>query len=40
MHLDPFELPRPTTVEETVGPARDLAGRFEYLSGGTDLLPN
>ena len=40
MHLDPFELHRPTTVEETVGLARDLAGRFDYLAGGTDLLPN
>ena len=40
MHLDPFELHRPTTVEETVGLARDLEGRFDYLAGGTDLLPN
>ncbi len=40
MHLDPFELHRPSTVEETVGLARELAGRFDYLAGGTDLLPN
>jgi 4-hydroxybenzoyl-CoA reductase subunit beta len=40
MHLDPFELHRPTTVDETVRLARDLAGRFDYLAGGTDLLPN
>ena len=40
MHLDPFELHRPTSVEETVRLAGDLAGRFDYLAGGTDLLPN
>ncbi len=40
MHLDPFELHRPTTVEETVRLAGELAGRFDYLAGGTDLLPN
>ncbi len=40
MHLDPFELHRPTSVDEVVGLARDLAGRFDYLAGGTDLLPN
>lgn len=40
MHLEPFELHRPSTVDETLGLARDLAGRFDYLAGGTDLLPN
>jgi 4-hydroxybenzoyl-CoA reductase subunit beta len=40
VHLDPFELHRPATVDETVALARDLAGRFDYLAGGTDLLPN
>ncbi len=40
MHLDPFELHRPATVEETVALARELAGRFDYLAGGTDLLAN
>ena len=40
MHLDPFELHRPTTVDETIRLARELAGRFDYLAGGTDLLPN
>ena len=40
MHLDPFELHRPTSVDETVRLAGKLAGRFDYLAGGTDLLPN
>jgi 4-hydroxybenzoyl-CoA reductase subunit beta len=40
MHLEPFELHRPTSVEETVRLAGELAGRFDYLAGGTDLLPN
>ena len=40
MHLDPFELHRPTSLEATVRLAGDLAGRFDYLAGGTDLLPN
>jgi 4-hydroxybenzoyl-CoA reductase subunit beta len=40
MHLDQFELHRPTTVAETVSLARELAGGFDYLAGGTDLLPN
>ena len=40
MHLDPFELHRPSTVEEAVGLARDLGGRSDFVAGGTDLLPN
>jgi 4-hydroxybenzoyl-CoA reductase subunit beta len=40
MHLDPFELHRPTSLEATVRLASELAGRFDYLAGGTDLLPN
>ncbi len=40
MHLDPFELHRPTSVDETVALAREHQGRFDYLAGGTDLLPN
>jgi 4-hydroxybenzoyl-CoA reductase subunit beta len=40
MHLDPFELHRPSTVDETVALAGRLAGTFDYLAGGTDLLPN
>jgi 4-hydroxybenzoyl-CoA reductase subunit beta len=40
MHLDPFELHRPTSLDATVRLATDLAGRFDYLAGGTDLLPN
>jgi len=40
MHLDPFELHRPSSIDETTRLAGDLAGRFDYLAGGTDLLPN
>jgi len=40
MHLDPFELHRPTSLDATVRLAGDLAGKFDYLAGGTDLLPN
>jgi len=40
VHLDPFELHRPTSIEETVRLASEWAGRFDYLAGGTDLLPN
>jgi 4-hydroxybenzoyl-CoA reductase subunit beta len=40
MHLDPFELHRPESVEETVRLAKTLAPGFDYLAGGTDLLPN
>jgi 4-hydroxybenzoyl-CoA reductase subunit beta len=40
VHLDPFELHRPSSVEETVDLARRYAGTFDYLAGGTDLLPN
>lgn len=40
MHLDPFELHRPTTVEETMRLAAEFEGKFDYLAGGTDLLPN
>ena len=41
MHLDPFELHRPASVEETLALAQRLgAGGFDYLAGGTDLLPN
>ena len=40
MHLDPFELHRPVSIEETVRLARELAPGFDYLAGGTDLLPN
>ncbi len=40
MHLDPFELHRPSSVEETVALAARLAGAADYLAGGTDLLPN
>ncbi len=40
MHLDPFELHRPATVDEAVEMARRHAGAFDFLAGGTDLLPN
>jgi 4-hydroxybenzoyl-CoA reductase subunit beta len=40
MHLDPFELHRPASVEEVVQLSRELEGRFDFLAGGTDLLPN
>jgi 4-hydroxybenzoyl-CoA reductase subunit beta len=40
MHLDPFELHRPETLEDVVRLAHEHEGRFDYLAGGTDLLPN
>jgi 4-hydroxybenzoyl-CoA reductase subunit beta len=41
MHLDPFELHRPSSVDETLALAGRLGPtRFDYLAGGTDLLPN
>ena len=40
MHLDPFELHRPRSVEEAAALAAEHAGRCDYLAGGTDLLPN
>ena len=40
MHLEPFALHRPTSVDETLAFATEHAGRFDYLAGGTDLLPN
>lgn len=40
MHLDPFELHRPESVGETLRLAREFAPGFDYLAGGTDLLPN
>ncbi len=40
MHLDPFELHRPTTVEEAVKLAGELGSQADFVAGGTDLLPN
>jgi 4-hydroxybenzoyl-CoA reductase subunit beta len=40
MHLDPFELHRPDSVEEAVSLAGQFSGQSDYLAGGTDLLPN
>lgn len=40
MHLDPFTLHQPATVEEAVRLAGALPGGADYIAGGTDLLPN
>src|SRR5208282_2050003 len=40
VHLDPFELHRPTTVAEALRLAGEWPGKVDYLAGGTDLLPN
>ncbi len=40
MHLDPFELHRPQSVEEAIRLRERLAGDSDFLGGGTDLLPN
>ncbi len=41
MHLDLFELHRPTSVEESVALLARLGPTHaDYLAGGTDLLPN
>ena len=43
MILPTFELHRPTTLDELIATARELrdAGEdFDYLAGGTDVLPN
>ncbi|HEV2316209.1 MAG TPA: FAD binding domain-containing protein [Thermoplasmata archaeon] len=40
MHLDPFELHRPGSVAEVLELARGLGDAFDYVAGGTDLLPN
>lgn len=40
MYLDPFELHQPESVEEALRLAGAHAGQFDYLAGGTDLLPN
>ncbi|HEY6238557.1 MAG TPA: FAD binding domain-containing protein, partial [Thermoplasmata archaeon] len=40
VHLEPFELHRPTDVDGAVRMARDLPGGADYFAGGTDLLPN
>ncbi|MBE7492765.1 MAG: FAD binding domain-containing protein [Planctomycetes bacterium] len=40
MLLPRFELHQPTTVAEALALAKAHAGDFDYLSGGTDLLPN
>lgn len=40
MILPSFELHRPRTVDEAIAMARDSNGDFDYMAGGTDLLPN
>jgi 4-hydroxybenzoyl-CoA reductase subunit beta len=40
MHLHPFELHRPGSVAEAVAISAGLSGGFDWLAGGTDLLPN
>lgn len=40
MILAPFELHRPETLDAALALARELAGEFDFLAGGTDLLQN
>lgn len=40
MILPEFDLARPTTLDEAVRLAREAKGNFDFLAGGTDLLPN
>ncbi len=40
MHLEPFELHQPATLDEALQVAASHPGDFDYLAGGTDLLPN
>jgi 4-hydroxybenzoyl-CoA reductase subunit beta len=41
VHLDPFELHRPTNLAEVTELAARLGpGQFDLIAGGTDLLPN
>jgi 4-hydroxybenzoyl-CoA reductase subunit beta len=40
VHLDPFELHRPATVDEALALAAQHRGNFDFVAGGSDLLPN
>jgi 4-hydroxybenzoyl-CoA reductase subunit beta len=40
LHLEPFELHRPTTVDAVSALARELGPSADLIAGGTDLLPN
>ncbi len=40
MHLETFELHQPTHLEDALAVASSHPGEFDYLAGGTDLLPN
>ena len=40
MILPPFEYHRPSTVDEALALARQHGPDFDYVAGGSDLLPN
>lgn len=40
MILPKFHYHQPATVEEAVAIAKDCSGDFDYIAGGTDVLPN
>ncbi len=40
MILPPFRLHRPETIEQALKAAGDCGNDFDYIAGGTDLLPN
>lgn len=40
MILPPFMLHRPKSLDEAIAIARSCGGDFDYVGGGTDLLPN
>ncbi|MCR4316714.1 MAG: FAD binding domain-containing protein [Planctomycetes bacterium] len=40
LELPPFELHKPTSLGDALRLARDLEGGFDFVAGGTDLLPN
>ena len=43
MLMPPFELHRPTSIDEACKMAADLLGagkEFDWIAGGTDLIPN
>jgi 4-hydroxybenzoyl-CoA reductase subunit beta len=40
MILPPFKLHRPASIPEALDIARSCGGDFDYVAGGTDLLPN
>jgi 4-hydroxybenzoyl-CoA reductase subunit beta len=40
VHLDPFDLHLPRTVPEALELAEAYRGKFDFVAGGSDLLPN